>query len=310
MNTLERKVSESLRAYGEGLVMTTQDVERLEQGLEKKQDQRHAARKARRARVWQAAVAACAVTGVVLGAVALRDDPATPPASPAAVTVAELKGIWRVDHAGGPSNLWTFHADGRMTTSDGLEALLQPERDSTWTVGTAPGGFTLTADPLNGSCTMTLTGSITPEGTLSSTVSAVAGGCPIDVGYVWPLTRISPRSTAGAGLTSAYATTAAQDVTNLVPLMGTWVLRGTGTILGIYSSLDYVVLEPGAATPQLTGTVSRDPDGSIVFKPQTEPACTAVYESVTTDTSTFVAQLADGSCNRLGSTADTWVKLN
>ena len=30
MNAIERRVSEGLRAYGEGLSMTTQDVDRLE----------------------------------------------------------------------------------------------------------------------------------------------------------------------------------------------------------------------------------------------------------------------------------------
>ena len=76
MNTLERRISDALRAYGEGLDMTTKDIDRLEQGLEPKQE---ALRKQRRSRIWQAAVAACAVTGVILGALALRSDPAPPP---------------------------------------------------------------------------------------------------------------------------------------------------------------------------------------------------------------------------------------
>ncbi len=34
MNDIERRVAQGLRAYGEGLVMTTEQVDRLERGLD------------------------------------------------------------------------------------------------------------------------------------------------------------------------------------------------------------------------------------------------------------------------------------
>ncbi len=307
MNALERSVSDALRAYGEGLDMTSQDVDRLERGLGEKQDQRQALNRRRGGRIWQGAVAACAVTGVVLGALALRDTP--PPASPAAITVADLVGTWRVDDTPGAAYLWRIHPDGRLTISTRAADLLDSSPEAAWTVSTAPGGFTLTAEPLNEQCTMTFEGSITPEGTLRAKVTAMAGECPSEVGYVWPLTKISPPSPAGTPLTSLYSPTAETKVTSVVPLWGTWVLPGTGRILGIKSTGDYFVLDAGAATPR-EGTVSVDPDGAVVFTPATNPGCPVVYESATSTTSALRTRLVTSSCGRLGAETDTWIRLN
>ena len=57
MNAIERRVSEALRTYGEGLDMTTQDIDRLEQELEQKQAQDQTVRRGRRNRIVHAAVA-------------------------------------------------------------------------------------------------------------------------------------------------------------------------------------------------------------------------------------------------------------
>ena len=111
MNTLERRITDALRAYGEGLDMTAKDIDRLEQELEPRQE---AHRQQRRNRIWQAAVAACAVTGVVLGALALRGDPEPPkvPTGPPAQTTKGLEGIWLLNDGSG--YLWTFSVDGKL----------------------------------------------------------------------------------------------------------------------------------------------------------------------------------------------------
>lgn len=314
MNTLERRLSESLRAYGEGLVMTTQDIDRLEQGLEQKQQ---VARTDRRRRVWEVAVAACAVTGVVLGALALRSDPAPPtvPAGPPASATTGLEGIWSYD-----SWLWTFTADGKLTQSqqpyDPL-ARSGPTADPITYTPTAEGFIEhmgTAAEP----CDHTWTATISPDGRLRATDTKESGsgcgsGSETDPGgppEVWEFTRVSPASVAGANLELLWPTADAFAVSDLDNVVGTWLFPGTGTLLAITSTGDYAVRTFDTLYRPETGTVSVRGAGSLVFTPSSNPTCTAVLESVTSRNSTLDATVADGSCSRLTGATDTWIRIN
>lgn len=114
MNAIERRISEGLQAYAEGLDVTTQDIDRLERELDLRQPTPSGQR---RGKFWQGAVAACAVTGLALGALALRDDMGdkAQPAGPPPVDMRQLEGIWRVTDS---DWLWRFGADGRVTISN------------------------------------------------------------------------------------------------------------------------------------------------------------------------------------------------
>jgi hypothetical protein len=316
MNAIERRVTEALQTYGEKLEMTTQDINRLEEELEQKRAVRQSASTQRRNRIFQGAVAACAVTGVVLGALALRSDPPPPvPAGPTAVTTNDLAGVWSYD-----SWLWTFHADGRLTQSNRpYDPDAQTDSGATSSTYTrTPDGFIQRLGAGSQACDVTWKGTISPEGRLRATPTEESGpGCeaasgPVATGApeVWEFTRVSPVSTAGADLALLWPTTAPQPLPNVAKVYGTWLLRGSGTLLSIDPSGDYAVRTFDTLDQPQTGKAAVPRAGSLVFTPTSTPSCTARYESVVTRNATMDATSAAGSCARLGGTTDTWIRIN
>jgi hypothetical protein len=318
MNTLERRISEQLRAYGEGLDMTTQDIDRLEHELEAKQEQRRATRKVGAARIWQGAVAACAVTGVVLGALALREDPAPPPAGPPPITLAELEGIWRLADlppgATFPEDaqwLWRFTADGRLIQSERPDILTAPIPADATTVRPAPGGF-IAGDP-GDPCEITWAGAISAEGRLTMREAAWTAACT-DPGSseVWTLKRVSPVSVEGAatGATTRLQVRDPQPVTDTVTLQGTWILAGTGKLLTIDPSGNYAVQDLGFTDEPETGLVVARPDGTVTFTPEGNAGCRADYSRISSDNVSLKTTIGKDSCGRLAGIADTWHRIN
>jgi hypothetical protein len=98
-------------------------------------------------------------------------------------------------------------------------------------------------------------------------------------------------------------------VTDPTLLTGTWLLRGTGTLLTVDASADYALQDLGATADPETGSVVVQPDGTLTFTPESAPSCTAVYGSVSY-ADTLDTELAPGSCNRLAARSDTWIRLN
>ncbi|HET8988915.1 MAG TPA: hypothetical protein VFN43_10420, partial [Humibacillus sp.] len=220
--------------------MTTQDINRLERELEGKQER---SRKDLRRTIWQGAVAACAVTGVVLGALALSNDAAPPDASATspALTTTELAGIWSHD-----SWLWTFHEDGTLTQS---QKPYDPfaQTDSPLTYGPAPGGFVEHVGSGAQTCDITWAATISPEGLLRATPTKESGvGCesPVDrsaPAEMWEFTRVSPVSVAGANLALLWPTTEPEPVSDISKVYGTWLLRGTDNLLTVDPSGRYAI---------------------------------------------------------------------
>ena len=93
-------------------------------------------------------------------------------------------------------------------------------------------------------------------------------------------------------------------------LTGTWLLRGTGTLLTVDASAAYALQDLGATDDPETGSVSVRPDGTVTFTPDNAPECSAVYGSVTSTDTALDTALATGSCTRLAATSDTWIRLN
>ncbi|GAA6525953.1 hypothetical protein [Intrasporangium sp. DVR] len=311
MNTLERKVSEALRGYGEGLDMTTQDIDRLEQELEVR-DETH--RKERRGRIWQAAVAACAVTGVVLGALALRSDPEPRPvpASPAPLSLSQLAGIWaNVGHGPGSMWLWYFTEDGRLTQLGSAEEMAIVGGDvSDWTVRPAPGGFTM--DRGNGSsrCHFDATASITASGRMQARLTTTTPACPeAGVATDWVFIRLTPVSAEGASIVTGLPTSDPKRLDATDELYGTWLVQGTGKLV-LVTYEGYRVVDLGDPAASVTGKVLHPKNGSFVLTSDTGPDCSTVYSSGITRGSTVDFELAENSCGRLNASSDTWVKLN
>ncbi|GAB2763024.1 hypothetical protein GCM10027039_24520 [Terrabacter koreensis] len=323
MSTFERRVSELLRGYGEGLEMTTQDVNRLEQELEQKRAAKQAQSRGRRNRIFQAAVAACAVTGVVLGALALRSGPEPTPA-PAATptassdlaptpTMTDLAGIWREEPKPGqdPTGwLWTFRT-GALAIDGGPNDLFLPS--ATHRLSLVPDGFT-TIDTEAPECTTRFSAAVTDEGRMRATVvtSTPTQGrlCNLAKGDFWDLTRISPKSPASEVLSSVWAARATTPVQGLGDLAGTWLLKGTGRVLTITAAGAYEVRDPAAADRNRKGRLSVAPDGRVTATAADDPKCTAVYRPITTPYNAFDAVLVGGGCARLGRAGDQWIRLN
>lgn len=314
MNTTERKVSDLLRAYGEGLEMTTQDINRLEQELEQKQHRQQAARTVRRARIFQAAVAACAVTGVVLGLLAMRDRPAPAPSGPPPVTTTQLEGIWRVDDGSGW--LWKFTADGRLVTSHEPDLLTGAVAPDATSVRPAPGGFIVQHPTEDPKCASTWTASISNEGRLVAHAPAETAACPGENKVVdppeapWVLTRVSPVSVAGAAAVPGSSAWQPRAVRDPAFLKGTWLLRGTGTLLTIDDSAAYAVQDLGSGAEPVAGKVRMRPDGTVTFAPKDSVSCAATYASAIYSETQLDMPLAKGSCGRLGGSNDIWIRLN
>lgn len=309
MNTLERRVSEQLRAFGEGLDMTTQDIDRLERQLEQKQE---TSRKQRRRRIWQAAVAACAVTAVVLGALALRNDAERPkaPAGPPSLTITDLAGIWRVDGDTTPW-LWSFTADGKLTHVEVPEAWTGTDSEE-WTFTPAPGGFTEVSPGGDTACHATWAATISPDGRMRATVKQASATCGVQPGPdVWAFTRISPVSLAGATMSSNWPSSSESKVTQPAQLHGTWLLKGTGTVLAVNDSGRFVVQDLGQPDGKHSGSVTVQKDGSVLLPGLNGLGCTVVYRSMTTRNNTLEAARPLGTdCGLPDAPSHTWIRLN
>lgn len=315
MSATERRVSELLRAYGEGLEMTSHDIDRLGRELEQKQAKDQAARQRRRTRIVQAAVAACVVTGVVLGALALRSRPPTVPVpvAPPAPTMTQLAGIWREEPQQGqdPSGfLWSFTPQG-LAIDSGPDDLFLPQ--ATHLLALVPGGFTIT-DTEAPDCTTRFDASISPEGHLRATVatSTPTQGrmCDLQKGDPLDLTRISPLSPASEALTSVWPARPATPVKGVGVLRGTWLLQGTGRVLTITGTGEYEVRDPAQVDRNRKGRLSVAPDGRVTVTAADDAKCTATYRPTTTRYNAFDTVLDGGGCARLGRAGDQWIRLN
>jgi hypothetical protein len=320
MNALERRITDALRGRGEGLVMTTQDIDRLEQQFA---ERIMADRKERRGAIWQAAVAACALTGIVLGVLALRNDSQPPsPISPTEIaptqrTTSVFAGLWRIDSGVAKGALWLITEDGAASGNGNADELFTGSPQ--WTVVPGPGGLTLTKVDTP-ACQLTWSVSLETEGRMRVTVTRAGPTCPDPFGKVADFTRLSPASSAGARIRSFWPTIAPEVVTDPTKLAGTWLLSGTGRVLtvrapnpdlgvGWEGTSRYSLRDLGNAAALETGIVRWQQDGwTIVFDPD-EGDCTTVYESTTSRTSTLVGTLAVGSCGRFGGATDTWIRL-
>ena len=315
MNTLERRITDALRAYGEGLDMTAKDIDRLEQELEPRQE---AHRQQRRNRIWQAAVAACAVTGVVLGALALRGDPEPPkvPTGPPAQTTKGLEGIWLLNDGSG--YLWTFSVDGKLRyTNQPYDPLVHTDSsgEPAFTYRYTPDGFILDG---SGDCDDVFAATISADGRLRATVMGTTGsGCPSEAPRdpseppeVYEFTRISPKSVAGAQLPVPDTTAGESLVNRLDNLVGTWLFPGSGTLLTVTASGVYSVSTFDSLYRPQTGMLSVTRSGGLVFSPTDSPRCDAVYTAWSRTTTVHVTPQA-GSCRELGDAAEAdWIRLN
>lgn len=306
MNTMERRVTSALHEQVNDVPISAKDLAQLQRELHRRARAPQARPQRRRgSQVWQLAVAACAVTGVVLGALALQSHPEPPrqPAGPAQITNSDLAGIWRNEQF--PGLLWRFSQYGVSGTHNS-EGLFTGGPD--WTV--LPGAGSLTLNSKAPRCDLQMRTTITPVGRMSATVTKADPTCPFLMGEVADFTRVSPVSIAGAEATSLLPAAAPARVTKPEQLRGAWLLRGTGEVLTVNAADVYRITDLGVTPPERQlGNVAVEGDGSVVFTPMDSPGCPSVYASVSSRGNSLEATRADSSCDRLGAPTDTWIRL-
>lgn len=323
MNTFEQRISDGLRDYAEGRDMTVDDVDRLELEFEHLLARRDETRRTeRRTRIWQGAVAACAVTGVVLGAMALGNDPdaAPRPAETPPITNNTLTGIWRVDGEDAGGALWYFRPDGTMITATTAAALIDDSEG--WAVTSTTDGFTLdNGKSGTDACDFTAASSMNPSGRMVLSMTTTTPSCPdAKSAGDWELTRISPLSVSSATLAPVWPRTEPEVLTGTPKLVGTWLLRGTGKVLAVapapagqeptWNYARYALHDLSESGAAETGTVEWQDDGWVFVLTPSGSTCSKAFEMAVYRTAALVTTVATGSCGLIGGSTDTWVRLN
>ena len=270
-------------------------------------------------------LAAAAVMGLALAGTALwRTElfetlPAAPSLTSApSLTAADLAGVWMVNETDSSGHLWHFTADGRRTTTNNPEDYLALEQDlDPISVGA---GDVLTIPGLGNDCRATV--NLVPDGTMTLTPLGGASACKVLTSdEEWRFIRVSPMSRAGAALTehpNPKPSIPAAEPADTSELAGTWLLRGTGTMLVLRDSSSNAgeyVLDDDGDVPTFAdqrGTATLRPGGGLVLHPTNggEQGCDTVYDRVLTTGNTLKADLAATSCGRPGGVNGTWIRLN
>jgi hypothetical protein len=328
----ERHLTTALRTYARAVEVTDADLELLESRVRERIHP--SSPRGPRNRPWQWAVAACAVTALVLAVTALwrAEVRGTAPASPASITPADLAGAWLAVDEDGGGWIWYFTANGGVHQSNRVadqldSSAFDPTSEPDFTL--EPGnivsfvdyvgpGDSISSEPLP----CRAMAGLAPEGRMTLTPISGQNLCGLlDDGRARHYVRVSPISVAGAALVQApgrHGAGPAFEPEYMVDLAGTWLLKGTGTVLYVNRTGlregEYVLDDDGDAgtDPDEVGTVALRPNGGAVFHPTdgTGGACYRVYQRVLTTTTTFEAELDDASCGVLGGSNGTWVRLN
>ena len=106
----------------------------------------------------------------------------------------------------------------------------------------------------------------------------------------------------------------------MIEVMGTWLLRGTGTILVVVPTSstegEYVVDGDGDGdgwtAPEERGSIILRPDGSVVLRPTegNDRPCDTVFSRLLTTGPTLEGERAPESCGWVGDQQGSWIRIN
>lgn len=263
-------------------------------------------------------VAACLVLGVALAAVVLLGRPAQRPApavpTPSALTAADLVGVWRFD-LWSDVPVWEFRGDGRLSTWNGPEDLL--DRLSQQPGSFAVEGDLLTVTPSPG-CELRMRVSPSFGARIAVTKLSISSPCATRFLDNWwvnaSLTRILP--TPDPKIQPGYQVgSQLQPVSWMTDVNGTWLLGGTSRIIAIsegrYVAGDRLseVDSRGVRSVDERGTVLVGGDGDVTFQPD-GVSCQRRFVNVTTDYARLSLHLSGPSCGGSGAPEESWLRLN
>jgi hypothetical protein len=329
VTVMEARTRAALHRATDGLLVTEEDMDRMEDELMTLLETRPSEGKVARRGRWEWGVAAAAVAALVLGGAALwqvnheQTAPAAPAPAPAPtwpLVQPELVGLWQ--NQPDSSWLWEITAEGRIQSSQTAIAYVRDARavrgeNEPMNVAKREGDlYTLAQTGMAGSQDGCDKLRIHLEGPDAATLG---NGCPTGDPWVLHLERVSPRTAAAGALSPRFPTGTARTVTVTAELEGTWVNEATRQVLAVAqlssgaAPLTYVLDDDGdgAVDPDLRGLLTIGSDGSVRPVPGsgTGQGCAPVFTKVVSRTATITTTSGPGGCFPAGST-QTWLRLN
>ena len=328
VTAMEARTRSALHRATDGLLVTEDDMDRLEGELMTLLETRPSEGKVARRGRWEWGVAAAAVAALVLGGAALwqvnheQTAPAVPAPAPAPtwpLVPPELVGLWQNQ----PDSewLWEFSPDGRVFNTNTPVAYLRGAQTARGdgaprTLGTREGDlYTWAQTTKAGSQDECDKLRIHVDGPDAATL---ANGCTTGEQWVLHLERVSPRTATAGALEPRFPTEIARTVTVTSQLEGTWLNETTKQVLAVAqlasgAALTYVLDDDGdgAVEPDLRGRLTIGSDGSVRPVPgsSTGDGCAPVFTKVVSRTATLTTTSGPDGCFPTGST-QTWLRLN
>lgn len=320
MNAMEARTRAALHRVADGLLVSEQDLDRLEGTLmtllETKPD-RGTARVPRNQ--WSWAIAAVATLALVVGGLALwrTNRETTPPASPPrtdSLVPPEFVGLYLNE---GSPWLWEITADGRIGQADAPGKYLGGGAVSDRILDWTDHEFTVADAATKAGCVLRFR--ITPPAAGQVTVTEVPGLCSDGSGEAFVLEQVAPRDPAAPAPKTAFTREAPRDMDRITQVQGSWVDLENGQVLVVgvpqdgYTGLTYLLDDDGdgSVDPDQRGTLRMADDGSMRGQPEAKylGACSLVFDKAVTDAATMTTTSGTGGCFPGGST-QTWLRLN
>jgi hypothetical protein len=320
VTAMEARTRSVLHRATDGLLVTEDDMDRMEGELMTLLETRPSEGRTPRRGRWEWGVAAAAVAALVLGGAALwqvnhdQTAPAVPAPAPAPtwpLVPPELVGLWQ-NQPDSPW-LWEFRADGRVLITDTVAGYLKGVSPSSTRVVARRGDRLTMRDDENdaSNCAPMQVAFISPERV------DLRDGCQPDAETLH-LERISPRDPAGPALQPRFPHEVSRPVTEETQLEGSWLHVESGRLLAVGiplvgGALTYLMDDDGDGSthPDQRGVLTVEPDGSVRPQPKAGDAgaCAPAFSKVMSTTASIITTSADGGCFPAGST-QTWLRLN
>jgi hypothetical protein len=331
-----QRLGEALKTYGNGVEMTTSDVDRMQRDLHDRLGQ---GRGPRRSRIILAAAAVLLlVAGVVGGTVWLRRPDTTAPAVPSGPSGwGTQDGMWFLSAQSGqssqsgqpPDALASVRAAGTESDFPGAQPLVHPVTPApAWPWRMEGPNYVLDATDQQGQlCRNTAARHDQGDGRTDFDSATLDGpGCggatSAPPSGAFRLSPVSEASVEGARqvLDARSGNTVTAPMTDPVQLDGIWLLAGTGVLLASDEAdsggSDYLLDDDGDIdrNPDVRGRLTVGSDGRITL---TSSACAdtvmanTVLRGATAMTELVLTATVDADpCNRFGGqTALTWIRV-
>jgi hypothetical protein len=261
----ERQVTEALSSYAEAVIMTSNDIDRMQHDLRRRLDQRRRPK----GRLVLAVAAALILIAVIAGGAWWLRRPADPiPVSPQ--PVESLTGLWKWSDPE-TKNVFVVRADNTVRAYPNARTLVRHVTGDPFTAVIDGQHVVVDGTDTQGRpCRSTRAIVSQDDGLLAEGSETLTGpGCQSASPYPATITRLSPASTATRDLPTATGGPAMQ-VTDPVQLDGVWLLQGTGLVLAADETVGpaaYLLDQNGTIdrSPQAEGAVSIGADGQITL---------------------------------------------